>query len=163
MLEEIKTVLYASDTLIGSRSVFKFAVLEAIKHDAKIVYLHVLSPVNEENLSRSQGYLPLSVHNSHNAQTEKLEFERVLERMKEFFNREVDEKNLKYIPEIRLEFGRADDCIIKVAKDINADLIVMGDRGNNNMSRFFLGSTAHTVIRKSPIPVVIVPIKNKKS
>jgi len=46
--------------------------------------------------------------------------------------------------------------IIKVAKEENFDLIVMGRRGFSNIERFFIGSVTQRVIAGSSCPVLVV-------
>ena len=47
-------------------------------------------------------------------------------------------------------------CILEVAKETGADLIVMGTHGRRGLSRLLLGSTAEAIVRTSPIPVLTV-------
>lgn len=58
--------------------------------------------------------------------------------------------------ETSLRTGFPSDQIAAVARDWKADMIVMGTRGRNRVAQFVLGSTAETVIRQSPCPVVTV-------
>lgn len=46
--------------------------------------------------------------------------------------------------------------IVKAAKDLKADLIVMGSRGHTALASVFLGSVATKVIAESPVPVTVV-------
>lgn len=46
--------------------------------------------------------------------------------------------------------------IIKVAIDIKADLIVMGETGRTGLKRLGMGSIAETVIRGSETPVLVI-------
>lgn len=52
--------------------------------------------------------------------------------------------------------GDARDMINQTAKEIGADLIVMGTHGRTGLSRALLGSTAETVVRTAPCPVLTV-------
>jgi nucleotide-binding universal stress UspA family protein len=58
--------------------------------------------------------------------------------------------------------GHPADEIIKYAEKNSIDLIVMGTLGKSGLDRFLLGSVADKVIRNSKIPVIAVPMKNKK-
>jgi nucleotide-binding universal stress UspA family protein len=49
--------------------------------------------------------------------------------------------------------------ILEVAKETNAQLIVMGTHGRRGLSRLLLGSTAETIVRTSPVPVLTVRAK----
>jgi nucleotide-binding universal stress UspA family protein len=51
--------------------------------------------------------------------------------------------------------GVAFDRILEYAKAHSADLIVMGTHGRTGLPRFFIGSVAEMVLRKSPCPVLI--------
>ena len=48
------------------------------------------------------------------------------------------------------------DAIVQVAKDQQADLIVIGSRGLAGKTRSFLGSTASQVVTYSPCSVLVV-------
>ena len=47
--------------------------------------------------------------------------------------------------------------ILKAARRLKADLIVMGTQGNRGPKRLFFGSTAATVVKRTTIPVLVVP------
>jgi len=59
--------------------------------------------------------------------------------------------------------GRVADTIVKEAKRARADLIVMGTHGRRGINRALLGSDAETVVRYSPIPVLLVPAKGRRA
>ncbi len=46
--------------------------------------------------------------------------------------------------------------IISTAKEIEADLIVMGTSGKSGLDRFLIGSVTERVVRTSKIPVLII-------
>ncbi len=50
----------------------------------------------------------------------------------------------------------------KYAEKNSMDPIVMGTLGKSGLDRFLLGSVADKVIRNSRIPVIAVPVKDKK-
>jgi nucleotide-binding universal stress UspA family protein len=51
--------------------------------------------------------------------------------------------------------------IIKAARRVPADLIVMGTQGHRGPKRLFFGSTADAVLRRSTGPVLVVPPKTR--
>ena len=53
--------------------------------------------------------------------------------------------------------GRVADTIVRHAKRLRADLIVMGTHGRRGVKRALLGSDAELVVRYSPVPVLLVP------
>ena len=58
--------------------------------------------------------------------------------------------------------GEASEMICGRARDVNADLIVMTSHGRTGLSRLWLGSVAGGVLRRSPIPVLMLrPVETK--
>ncbi len=53
-------------------------------------------------------------------------------------------------------FGHAAREIVDDAKEVDADVIVMGSRGRGDIGGLLLGSTAHKVIHLSDRPVLVV-------
>src|SRR5690606_3611221 len=49
------------------------------------------------------------------------------------------------------------DIIFQEAKDLNADLIVIGSLGHNALYNMFIGSVASDVIKHSSVPLLVVP------
>ena len=60
------------------------------------------------------------------------------------------------IGKVVLKTGDARDAINATAKELGADLIVMGTHGRRGISRALLGSVAETVVRSAPCPVLTV-------
>ncbi|RKD88995.1 universal stress protein [Halopiger aswanensis] len=52
--------------------------------------------------------------------------------------------------------GEPDHRIVAQAEEQSADLIVIGSHGQANISRLLLGSVAEKVVRRSPVPVLVV-------
>jgi nucleotide-binding universal stress UspA family protein len=57
--------------------------------------------------------------------------------------------------QLRVETGRAADCLLACAAEDDADLVVMSTHGLTGMERFLLGSVAEKVIRRAPCPVFV--------
>jgi nucleotide-binding universal stress UspA family protein len=55
-----------------------------------------------------------------------------------------------------LRSGRADEEIILLAEEIDADLVVMGSRGLGGVRRALVGSVSDSVVRHAHCPVLIV-------
>jgi universal stress protein A len=58
-----------------------------------------------------------------------------------------------------LRIGNPYDEIVTAAKEIRADLIVIGSHGHAGLERFLVGSTAERVAQYAPCPVLIVKKK----
>jgi nucleotide-binding universal stress UspA family protein len=52
--------------------------------------------------------------------------------------------------------------IINTAQDNNCDLIIIATHGHTGIEHILFGSTAEKVVRKSPVPVLVVREKKKK-
>ena len=55
-----------------------------------------------------------------------------------------------------IAYGEEGPKIVDYAKKQKCDMIIMGSRGMGSIREVFLGSTAHYVLDKSKIPVMIV-------
>jgi len=60
--------------------------------------------------------------------------------------------------ELRVARGVPWEVILATAREIGADLVVMGTHGRRGLDRALFGSTAERVLRRSPVPVVAVPL-----
>jgi nucleotide-binding universal stress UspA family protein len=64
---------------------------------------------------------------------------------------------LQYAPEFLLEFGPAPECILKVASEHEADMIVLGARSSAEVgTTHFPWSSAHYVIAQAHCPVLTI-------
>jgi len=60
------------------------------------------------------------------------------------------------IDSVIVEIGHPVDRIIRQAKKINCDMIIMGYRGQGVLKEAMLGSTSRRVLRRSEIPVLVI-------
>ena len=60
------------------------------------------------------------------------------------------------IDKVIVEIGHPVDRIIRQAKKINCDMIVMGSHGQGVLKGAMLGSTSRRVLRRSEIPVLVI-------
>lgn len=67
----------------------------------------------------------------------------------------VDEKIQTMVAE-----GDTADIIIEVAKDLNADVIVMGSHSQKWLDHLLIGSVTEKVLRKTNTALYIIPTKN---
>lgn len=55
--------------------------------------------------------------------------------------------------------GKPADEILKTAAVFGADLVILGTHGRTGIQHLLMGSVAEAVIKKSTLPVLIVPMK----
>ncbi len=59
--------------------------------------------------------------------------------------------------------GRPYQEIVRLAREIDADLIALSTRGHSGLKHLLLGSTAERVVRNAPCPVLVVRKRKQKS
>ena len=57
----------------------------------------------------------------------------------------------------------AGDWIVRKAEEVKADLIVCGTHGRRGIPRLVMGSDAEQVVRRAPVPVLLVREKKSQS
>jgi glycine betaine transporter len=138
----IKTILVPTDFSVYSKRALSYAEILAERFGAKIMLVHVIDTVS---------YIV-----SESLQWENL-YPRLSASVKPMLEREVrgiDTKGLTARGD--LIQGVPYDEIVKKARRVQADLIVMGTHGRTGMTRLLLGSVAERVIRLAPCPVLTV-------
>lgn len=144
----MKTILVPTDFSDGANNACNYAIELARKTKAKLILFHVFQipvPVNE---------VPVVIVSVDDLRKESLE------RLKQYES-EIKCNNAKDIEiESIVSAGFAIDETITITKDYKIDLVVMGIVGGSQLNEI-LGSTTTGVVRKTDIPVLIVPDKAK--
>lgn len=60
------------------------------------------------------------------------------------------------LADVHLKMGRADVEVVRLAQQIGAGLLVIGNRGQGTITRILLGSDAESIVRHAPCPVMVV-------
>ena len=55
-----------------------------------------------------------------------------------------------------LRMGRADVEVVRLSQELQAGLLIIGNRGREMIARFLLGSDAESIVRHAPCPVLVV-------
>lgn len=139
-----KTILVPTDLSESAEEALDFACELAHQFDATIHLLHVISipvlGVPELGVALTSTVIDSMVRDDQEA-------------LEDLACRK--RKHAKFAP-VMLRTGDARDLIVQTAKEIGADLIVMGTHGRRGVSRALLGSVTESVVRTAPCPVLTV-------
>lgn len=158
-------ILYASDIDKGSRPAFRAAINLCGQNESEITFLHIIEPLSSsaqnliKNLVDTKEIEGIYQQSLVNLKT------KIEKRIGRFFEEEVEFHDCLNTNKVvsRIEEGVTWETIIKVANEIEADVIVMGTRTHSSVGQFFTGSTANKVMLNSKIPLLIIPLDKRKS
>ena len=155
-MKNIKRILIAIDSEISSEEIAKGALQLVEQLHTEVSLISVV----ETPAVINQADLPIPSYGFNENLTSEIEIEGIL-------HKGFDEEHKKLIRNIFfnhkvttfIEEGTPYEAILRVAKEWNADLIVLGTNGRTGLEHFILGSVAEKVLRHSDIPVFVIPIK----
>ena len=163
MIPKIQKILYATDLSPNSVYALRYAINSAIKHDADIIILHVFEKVDPAGNAWLDTYLYEGQHqrfyNEHITEAKDL----IRKRLKALRDNELNElKNNPQFEDIKISLETSDgfpaEEILRKAEELNCDAIIMGTHSKGIIANTFLGSTAKRVLRRSRMPVLIIPL-----
>lgn len=139
----MENIIVPIDFSTQSEYAFKVAASIAKKHKATVYALHMLE-INEALISSNEG-----------VQMQQTVFLMKLaeKRLKEFLDKPYL-SDVTIVPIIK--HFKVFSEISNVAKEHNADLIVMGSHGSEGLKEIFIGSNTQKVVRHSDIPVLVI-------
>ncbi|HLC17537.1 MAG TPA: universal stress protein [Thermodesulfobacteriota bacterium] len=144
--KDFKRILLPTDFSDASEKAASYALSLARSYGAKLHVLHVVDLTDEP----SGFYVP---HLSYEKLNE--EMKASAEKMLKRFTGRVF-KGIKDI-ETHVVAGEPYKEIIRLVKDADIDVVVVGSSGKSGVDRFLFGSTAERVMRKLDRPVLVVP------
>lgn len=159
MLPNIKTILYCTSLGPHAPYIFGYACTIAKKLDAKIVALHVIETLNHKQRTLLQSYagqgrLQELLDQAHEQAL--AEFPKQVEERLKPVCRAADWDKL--VSEVLVLEGDAEARIIETIGTKNADLVVVGAHTESSIIDRMIGSTTRSLVKKSPVPVLIVQV-----
>jgi len=153
----MKKVLIALDYDPTAKKVAEtgFAMAKAMK--AEVVLLHVIAdPV----FYSSAEYSPVMGFNGfmETAELQLNTIESLKKASQQYLDKSKQHLGDKTILTIVKE-GDFADTILKTAKDLHADIIVMGSHSRKWLENIVMGSVTEKVLHHTPIPLFIIPTK----
>ncbi len=149
----MKKLLVPTDFSPAANNAVDYATALAADLGAEILFLHAYhDPSLDHDLPTLIAPAPTYVSSTKIMTDVAQEADRKLKRL-------VDTSRWKYgIPaSCQLSEGFPERLIPSTAKEMGCDLIVMGNRGQNDLNRIFFGSTTASVLRHSTLPVLAIP------
>ena len=145
----IQTILVPTDFSPSAEAAFRLAENFARHHGARIHLLHVVPvPLVDYAWDTESGALRIADLVEHLQQDARKRFTRVVARHGSGSGRIVNATtNGQVIP-----------AILDYIRKHRIDLVVMGTHGRSAVERALVGSVADRLVRRSPVPVVVVPL-----
>jgi nucleotide-binding universal stress UspA family protein len=160
MLPSIKNILYATDLSKNASFAFRYVMTLANALDAKITILYILPMVDsamEVPIITQMGeemYYKLREEKSREI------IQNIKNRLQDFSQKELQDAQCKAdrVSSILVHEGDEVDEILKTAEKLKSDIITLGAHGKGILSHTFLGTVPDKLLRRSRIPVLVVPI-----
>jgi len=148
---KISKILVPVDFSEYSKKALDYAVQFAKQFNSELTLIYVIEPIVYPS-DFGLGQIPIN----------QVDFE-IQSRAEDELKKLIEEKvpaDLKanYV----VKTGKPFLEIINTAKDCNCDLIIIATHGHTGIEHILFGSTAEKVVRKSPVPVLVVREKRKK-
>ena len=142
---EIKKILFPLDLTENSSKILPYVLSVSEKYNSQIYLLHVVQDLNKWG----KLYVP---HPS----MDKFQ-EEAVEGAKKAMDT-VCENQLQGCPNFqkRVVSGDTVDEILKVIKSEDIDLLIVGTHARKGLEHTIFGSVAEKVVRKSPVPVLVI-------
>ncbi|MEA1970792.1 MAG: universal stress protein, partial [Thermodesulfobacteriota bacterium] len=146
MIAEIQKILYATDLSENSAYVFRYAINTAIKHDAKIMILHVIDEITPSFHVALEGVLTDEKRRAIQSGV----VEKIYQRLEEFCKEQLKDmpEEIKRVASIEVYEGYPVEEILKKANKLNCDVIIMGSHGKGILEHTFLGNVALRVLKR---------------
>jgi len=152
----IKSILVPTDFSDYSKSALVYALWLADNHNAEITLLHVVLP--------GTGDLDIPVISAGETMRRVNTAEEILEIFLDTSKEALIEMyKPRNTPRIKFEVrvGAPVHELVQTISDLEIDVVVMGTRGKHNRLDDFFGSITTAVLRKSKVPVFVIPEKIK--
>ena len=147
---KIKKILIAIDYDETSQKVAEQGFSMAKAMNAEVVLLHVIS---EQPVYYSEYSYMRELQVDYTGDLE-VSTQRFLDKTK----KHLGDESIQTI----VEFGEIADKILGTAKDYNVNIIVMGSHSRKWLENIIMGSEAQDVLKKTTIPLYIIPTKKQK-
>ena len=142
-LRKLKRILVPIDFSDASLKALRYAVPFAEQFGATLSLVHVVEPIPFAGDLPSAAVMPSNEELAEDAR----------KRLFSLANEEIEE----LVPvNAQVRTGKAFAEILKAAKLLETDLIIIATHGYTGLKHLLLGSTAEKIVRSAPCPVLVV-------
>lgn len=155
-MKSLKNILWPTDASVSALRALDAARVMAEQFEATI---HALQVVEQIARPAHMGFTgdPLTA----------FDFPLYEEQLVESARKELNATVAAHVPRsinttVTVEMGLPRETIIAFCGHAEIDLIVMATHGREGLSHLWLGSVAEATIRRSPVPVLVIPPEEKE-
>jgi nucleotide-binding universal stress UspA family protein len=155
----MKKLLIALDYNPSAQKVAETGITVARAMNAEVILLHVMA---EPTYYFSSQYSPIMGFNSFNNSNmeELVDRDDLISAALEFLEKTKEHLGYENIKTVVKE-GDFGDIIIATAEEQSADIIVTGTHNRSGLDKILMGSVAEKVLKRSLIPVLIIPTQKE--
>jgi nucleotide-binding universal stress UspA family protein len=159
MLPDIKTILYCTSLGPHAPYVFGYACVLAKRLDARIVALHVIESLNRKQKALVEGYAGQGRLGELLKSAQKEAADRLPQHMRQTLSAvSGDEDWERLVSEVVIAKGRSEKRILEAVEAKNADMVVIGAHTESSVLDRMIGSTARSLVKNCPVPVLTVQV-----
>jgi nucleotide-binding universal stress UspA family protein len=151
---DVKKILFPIDLTENSSGILPYVLSVSEKYNSAIYLLHVVEDIRLVY----KVYVPNLPNESLNV------FQKEASKIAEKAINKVCEEQLQGCPNFQRRVTSGDPAseILKTNESENIDIVIMGTRGRKGLEHAIFGSVAENVVKKSPVPVLVInPYKLK--
>jgi nucleotide-binding universal stress UspA family protein len=145
-MRAFRRTLCAVDLTPASRRVVDVAIALARSQSGEVTFLHVLAPPVTPD---AYEYLPDRMYEEMAAYLRRRAEKRLAAIVRRAAARKVRARTA-------LAEGLVDEAILRAARRLKADVLVVGTHGRKGIAKFLIGSVASKVVANAPCPVLSV-------
>jgi len=160
MLPKVKTILYATGLGAGAPYVFRYALSQAQKYDARIRIIHGREPLSATAQNMADLYMfKETAEDVFEKATHEAE-EKIMKNLEALCAKELgsDPQGRQRVESITVAKLPAKQAILEEAEKHKVDLIVMGSHRHSVLADAMLGTTTLKVLHSTSLPVLVVKI-----
>jgi nucleotide-binding universal stress UspA family protein len=159
--DEMKKVLIALDYHPTAQKVAETGFSLAKSMGAEVTLLHVISdPIYYSSMEYSPIMGFTGFMDADSIQIDNAELKKAAQRFLDKSKQHLGDHTIQ--TQVKENNGDFAESILKTAKDLHADIIVMGSHGRRWLDEILMGSVTENVLHHTSLPLFIIPTKKPK-